>query len=132
MQSRYVTIGAVSGFLAVGAGAFGAHVLEGYVTQDLLEAFEVGARYHLAHSLAMVLVGSLAPRISAMVSGRLFLSGTLVFSGSLYILAISGVRAWGAVTPLGGVLLLLGWAALAKAGWSAPGLRGGQESEGRT
>lgn len=116
-MSRTFTIsGALSAFLAVLAGAFGAHVLRSRLPTDMLAAFETGARYHLYHSLALFVVAwawSQWPKPLVRVSGWLFLAGTVVFSGSLYILALTGVTWWGAVTPVGGVLLLAGWATLA-------------------
>ena len=112
-----VALGAVSGFLAVALGAFGAHALRERVTPDLLAVFETGARYHLVHAVLIVALGFAEARLPAVrVSALLFLAGTFVFSGSLYLLALTGVRAWGAVTPIGGLLLLAGWAWLA---WAA-------------
>ncbi len=117
--------GGISGFLAVAAGAFGAHGLEERVAPDLLAVFETGARYHLVHALALCAVASLASRAPAgavRVAGWSFLAGTVLFSGSLYALVLTGIRSLGAVTPFGGVALLAGWAALAVAGWrSRPG-----------
>jgi uncharacterized membrane protein YgdD (TMEM256/DUF423 family) len=112
-----VALGAISGFLAVLLGAFGAHALRDRITPDLLQAFETGARYHLVHAVLVVALGFVEARLPAVrLSAILFLSGTLLFSGSLYLLAITGVRSWGAVTPLGGLLFLAGWAWLA---WAA-------------
>ena len=112
-----VALGALSAFLAVALGAFGAHALRDRLAPDLLAVFETGARYHLVHAVAIVVVGFAEARLPAVrVSGILFLVGTLLFSGSLYALALTGVRAWGAVTPLGGLAFLVGWAWLA---WAA-------------
>jgi len=112
-----VALGALSAFLAVALGAFGAHALRDRLAPDLLAVFETGARYHLVHALAIVVVGFAEARLPAVrVSGILFLVGTLLFSGSLYALALTGVRAFGAVTPLGGLAFLVGWAWLA---WAA-------------
>jgi uncharacterized membrane protein YgdD (TMEM256/DUF423 family) len=112
-----VALGALSAFLAVAFGAFGAHALRDRLAPDLLAAFETGARYHLVHAVAIVVVGFAEARLPAVrVSGILFLVGTLLFSGSLYLLALTGVRAWGAVTPLGGLAFLAAWAWLA---WAA-------------
>ena len=117
--------GGISGFLAVAAGAFGAHGLRERVPAELLAVFETGARYHLVHALALCAVASLAGRAPAgavAVAGWSFVAGTVLFSGSLYALVLTGVRGLGAVTPFGGVALLVGWAALAVAGWrSRPG-----------
>ena len=112
-----VALGALSAFLAVALGAFGAHALRDRLAPDLLAVFETGARYHLVHAVAIVVVGFAEARLPAVrVSGVLFLIGTLLFSGSLYALALTGVRGWGAVTPLGGLAFLVGWAWLA---WAA-------------
>lgn len=107
---------AVSGFLAVALGAFGAHGLESRLAPDLMEIFETGVRYHLAHALAMLAAAWAHDRSgarSALLAGWGFGLGTVVFSGSLYILAVTGQRWLGAITPLGGLLLLGGWVALA-------------------
>ncbi|HUB06875.1 MAG TPA: DUF423 domain-containing protein [Myxococcales bacterium] len=120
MMSPFLTLGALSGFLAVGAGAFGAHALKARLAPDLLAIFETGARYQMYHALALVLVALVqvkaAPSALLAWSGWLFVAGTVLFSGSLYVLALSGVRWWGAVTPLGGLAFLAGWALLAAAG----------------
>ncbi len=121
----WLVVGALSGLVSVAAGAFGAHALKQRLPPDLLAIFETGARYQMYHALALVLVGVLASRSE--LPGRLaaplqlagggFLVGTLLFSGSLYVLALSGQRWLGAITPLGGLAFLAGWLALAWAGW---------------
>lgn len=119
----WIVFGAVFGFLGVAAGAFGAHALRAQLTERYLEAYQTGVRYHLVHALALLLLGALAPRLlpwARRTAGNAFVIGTLIFSGSLYLLAITGVRWFGMITPVGGVALLVGWAALA---WGA--LRGG-------
>lgn len=111
-------LGGVFGFLGVLAGAFGAHALRGTLPPDLLAVFETGARYQLAHAVALLAVAALGPRLAGRalaITGWAFTAGILVFSGSLYALALTGVRAWGAVTPLGGLCFLAGWAVLAAA-----------------
>lgn len=108
--------GACSGLVATLAGAFGAHVLRARLPTDLLQAFETGARYHMYHALALFVVAWAVtqwPTKLIRLSGWLFLAGTVMFSGSLYLLALTGQTWWGAVTPVGGMLLLGGWAALA-------------------
>lgn len=119
MLRTFVLLGAVNGFLAVALGAFGAHGLRDRVTPPLVAVWETGAQYHLAHALALVLVGLLSAQLRAAkivgAAGWLFAAGIVVFSGSLYALALSGVRALGAITPLGGICFLLGWALLALA-----------------
>lgn len=118
MDRRFLLLGAFSGFLAVAAGAFGAHALRQTLPPDLLAVFETGARYQMYHALALVLVASLrggaSERLLA-VAGYLFVAGTLLFSGSLYLLALTGTRWWGAVTPVGGVCFLAGWVCLGMA-----------------
>lgn len=116
MVAGWFAAGAVLSGLGVLVGAFGAHGLRDRVTADMLAVFETGVRYHLIHGLAVLAVAWAAsrwPNAWIGAAGWLFAAGIVVFSGSLYILAISGVRWWGAVTPIGGVCFLAGWAALA-------------------
>lgn len=120
MSRTFWAIGALLAFLAVAAGAFGAHTLRGRLEPDLLAVFETGARYHMYHSLALLLSAWAAarwPGLASRAAGWLFVAGILVFSGSLYLLALTGTRWLGAVTPLGGLAFLLGWLALGWAGW---------------
>jgi uncharacterized membrane protein YgdD (TMEM256/DUF423 family) len=122
-ERLFATLGALSGFIAVGAGAFGAHALRTRLTPDLLAVFETGARYQMYHALALVAaawVVSRWPGSLAVWAGWLFLAGTIVFSGSLYTLALSGVRWLGVITPLGGLCFLAGWLCLALAAARAP------------
>jgi uncharacterized membrane protein YgdD (TMEM256/DUF423 family) len=112
----FARLGALSALLAVAAGAFGAHALRDRLAPDLLTVFETGARYQMYHALALILTGLELERSDARAlraAGWLFVAGTLVFSGSLYALALSGVRVLGAVTPLGGVAFMAGWVAFA-------------------
>ena len=116
-----IALGAISAFLGVGLGAFGAHGLRKRLSADMLTVFEIGVRYQLYHALAMLGAGAAAARLAPdalAAAGVLFVIGTLVFSGSLYVLALSGRKWLGAVTPLGGLALLVGWASLA---WAALG-----------
>lgn len=118
----WVRLGAVLLFLGVALGAFGAHALRGRLTAETLQIFETGVRYHFYHSLGLFAVGWLAethPSQWVTGAGLAFVLGVLVFSGSLYILAISGVRWWGAITPLGGFAFLVGWLLLAIASFRA-------------
>jgi uncharacterized membrane protein YgdD (TMEM256/DUF423 family) len=111
-----IGIGAISGFIGVAAGAFGAHALKARLPPDMLAVFEVGVRYQMYHALVMMLAGVLAlSRPSGMLNaaGLAMLAGTVVFSGSLYVLAMTGVRWLGAITPIGGVAFLVGWVLLA-------------------
>jgi len=119
MSALFTGIGALFGFVAVAAGAFGAHALHKRLPADLLAVFETGARYQMYHAVALLLVGLLAARAPSSLlnaAGWLFIAGVALFSGSLYVLALSGVRVLGAVTPFGGLCFLAGWALLA---WSA-------------
>jgi uncharacterized membrane protein YgdD (TMEM256/DUF423 family) len=118
MERTFLVLGALSGLMGVAAGAFGAHALKARLTPDLLVIFETGARYQMYHALALVAAAWAAgryPGAAAAWAGWLFVAGTVLFSGSLYALALTGVRGLGAVTPVGGVAFLAGWAALAAA-----------------
>lgn len=115
MERTFAFLGTVFAFLAVALGAFAAHALEARLEPRAIEVFETGARYQLAHALALLLLGLLLARWPGGLgiwAGWAFLAGIILFSGSLYVLALTGVRAWGAVTPLGGVSFLLGWVLL--------------------
>jgi uncharacterized membrane protein YgdD (TMEM256/DUF423 family) len=115
MDRLFLALGAGSAFISVAAGAFGAHALRARLAPDLLSIFETGARYQMYHALGLIAVAWAAGRWpGAMVhwAGWLFVAGTVVFSGSLYLLALSGARWLGAVTPLGGVAFLAGWLCL--------------------
>lgn len=127
MQARqtWLLAAAIFGFLGVALGAFGAHGLDSMLKdvdggERLRENFETGARYQMYHALALVGVALAAsrshPRL-ANVAGYAFLVGILIFSGSLYLLALTGEKWLGMVTPFGGVAFLVGWAALAIACW---------------
>lgn len=108
-------LGALFGLLAVAFGAFGAHALRERLEPDLLAIFETGARYQMFHALALLLVAALSDRLPprlAAAATLAFALGIVVFSGSLYALALTGVRALGAVTPLGGAAFLVGWGCL--------------------
>lgn len=110
-----VLVGAVYGFLGVAFGAFGAHALRSRLSAELLAVWKTAVEYQLYHALALVLVGLLAmqrPSIAITNAGICFALGTLVFSGSLYLLALTGMRWLGAITPIGGLLLLAAWALL--------------------
>jgi uncharacterized membrane protein YgdD (TMEM256/DUF423 family) len=120
MARTFLTLAAISGFLAVALGAFGAHGLRERVAPDLLAVFEVGVRYHMYHALALAIVAVALERWPAPLlewAGWCFVAGTVVFSGSLYVLVLSGTRWLGAITPFGGVAFLAGWVLLAVAAW---------------
>jgi uncharacterized membrane protein YgdD (TMEM256/DUF423 family) len=108
-------IGAIYGLLGVVAGAFGAHALRGQLSEEMLAIYRTAVEYQFWHALALLAVGLLARQAAGAwltASGVAFTLGVLVFSGSLYVLALSGIRVLGAVTPLGGVALIVGWACL--------------------
>jgi uncharacterized membrane protein YgdD (TMEM256/DUF423 family) len=120
MDSTFFVVGCLSALVAVAAGAFGAHSLREVVAPDLLPTFETGARYQMYHALALIVVSFAAvrwPGPATSLAGWLFIAGTLLFSGSLYLLVVTGLRWLGAITPLGGVAFIVGWASLAYAAW---------------
>ena len=115
MERTFLALGAISAAVSVAAGAFGAHALKARLSPDLLAVFETGARYEMYHALGLVAAGWAAARFGGPApawAGGLFLAGTVLFSGSLYALALTGVRGLGAVTPFGGVAFIAGWIAL--------------------
>jgi uncharacterized membrane protein YgdD (TMEM256/DUF423 family) len=115
MDRLFFGLGAASAFIAVAAGAFGAHALRARLSPELLAVFETGARYQMYHALGLIAVGWAVARWPGSLThwaGWLFVVGTLLFSGSLYALALSGLRWLGAITPLGGVAFLVGWLCL--------------------
>ena len=112
MERTFFSLGAVFAGLAVAAGAFGAHALRARVEPRLLEVFETAARYQMYHALALIAVAWASSRWPSSLintSGWLFVAGILLFSGSLYAMTFTGVRALGAITPFGGVCWILGW-----------------------
>ena len=121
MAKLFITLASLSGMLAVVFGAFGAHALKGKLDDQALKVFETAVQYHFYHTFALLVVGVLALNQPQTVllksSGWLFVIGILVFSGSLYLLSLTGVRWLGAITPLGGLALIAGWACLAATGW---------------
>jgi uncharacterized membrane protein YgdD (TMEM256/DUF423 family) len=113
MQRQFLILAGVFALLGVGLGAFGAHVLEGRLAEDMHQAFETGVRYHLGHALGL---GIVALSMGRFGSGRLLVwsaglmsAGIVLFSGSIYVMALSGFRSIAAVTPVGGVAFLLAW-----------------------
>jgi len=120
MERTFFALGAVLAGLGVGLGAFGAHALKARLSPDMLTVWETGVRYQLYHALGLLAVAwalTRWPGSAVQASGWLFVAGTLLFSGSLYALALSGVRGLGAVTPLGGAAWIAGWALLAWGAW---------------
>jgi uncharacterized membrane protein YgdD (TMEM256/DUF423 family) len=120
MARWWLLIGSVAGFLGVAGGAFGAHALKSRLSEAMLANFETGTRYLLAHAVALLVVGLLAGRSGVgdlMASGIGFSIGMLIFTGSLWTMALTDARWLGAITPIGGTALLVGWVALAVAAW---------------
>jgi len=116
MRKAFLLAAAILGFLSVGAGAFGAHALSERLSSADLSIFETAVRYQLVHALALGLVAALddgRPAPGLVRAGAAFGLGTLVFSGSLYVLVLTQVRWLGAITPVGGLALLAGWLFLA-------------------
>ncbi len=119
-SSSWLAIGSLVAAIGVGFGAFGAHTLKERLTPEMLAVFETGARYQLIHALALIAVGLASaqwPAARFNPAGWAFLIGIVLFSGSLYVLAISDVRVLGAVTPFGGVAFISGWLLFALAAW---------------
>jgi uncharacterized membrane protein YgdD (TMEM256/DUF423 family) len=117
MEKIFFLLGGLSAGLAVALGAFGSHALKNRLKPEDLATFETGVRYQIYHSLALLAAGLAAGKWTASIfpdaAGWLFLVGILLFSGSLYLLVITKQRAWGAITPLGGLAFIVGWICLA-------------------
>ena len=116
MDRTFLLIGAIEGFLGVAFGAFGAHGLRSRLSPEMLAVFETGVRYQMYHAFAVLIVAAAMGRIGdarlLTFAGWAFVGGTVLFSGSLYVLALTGITTLGAVTPFGGLLFLIGWGAL--------------------
>ena len=111
----WIVLGAIYGLLGVVAGALGAHALSAYLGADALGTFETAVRFQMYHALALLATGLLSDRWKSRLidlAGALFTTGVLLFCGSLYILAFTGVGLLGAVAPIGGAILIAGWTAL--------------------
>ena len=121
MANLFISLGALSGLLAVAFGAFGAHALRGRLDEYAMGVFETAVQYHFYHTLALLAVGLIAmhqPQTALLrSSGWLFVIGLLLFSGSLYCLSLTGIKWLGAITPLGGLAFIAGWGCLAAVGW---------------
>ena len=118
MDRTFLWIGALAAFIGVAFGAFGAHGLRGRLSPESLNVFETGVRYQMYHAFAIFVVAIALTRFggwSVRAAGWLFTLGIIVFSGSLYALALTGVRTFGAITPIGGLAFLIGWVCLAVA-----------------
>jgi uncharacterized membrane protein YgdD (TMEM256/DUF423 family) len=115
VHRTFFLIGALAGFIGVALGAFGAHGLRSRLSSEMLAVFETGVRYQMYHALALLLTAAAMARIDGwwvMTAGWCFVAGIVLFSGSLYALALTGVTTFGAVTPVGGLAFLAGWACL--------------------
>lgn len=122
MDRTFLLIGSLAGFIGVALGAFGAHALRGRLSPESLDVFETGVRYHMYHAFAILIVAVALARfdVSAVrAAGWLFTIGIVIFSGSLYALSLTGIRTFGAVTPIGGLAFLTAWALLAWAAFAA-------------
>jgi len=119
VERRFFACGAFFALVGVAAGAFGAHALKARLPPESLAVFDVGVRYQLVHALALFAAAwavSRWPGRAATAAGLLFVAGIVLFSGSLYVMALTGIRALGMVTPIGGVAFMGGWVCLA---WAA-------------
>ncbi|HYR02424.1 MAG: hypothetical protein H6Q51_482 [Deltaproteobacteria bacterium] len=119
MERRFLFLASLGGGLAVILGAFGAHGLKGRLDPAHLEVFDVAVRYHMYHALALLGLTALLSRRPAdrmlQTTGWLFLAGMVLFSGSLYLLTLTGIRALGMITPVGGLAFIAGWLSMALA-----------------
>ncbi|GIO89649.1 MULTISPECIES: DUF423 domain-containing protein [Paenibacillus] len=122
MRRTFIAWGSVLMALSVAIGAFGAHMLEGKISADELAVYETGVHYHMIHGIAVLIAGILAGALGESRklywAGTLFIAGVIIFSGSLYVLSISGAKWLGAITPIGGVSFIVGWIMLLSAALS--------------
>jgi len=118
-MNKYAKIGALAAMLSVALGAFGAHLLKDRLTEDALDVYQTGVQYQMFHAVGILLIALLIDRLPSQKltvwAARLLTIGIVLFSGSLYALALSGVKVLGAITPLGGVAFIAGWICLALA-----------------
>lgn len=123
MNERLLILaGAINMFIAVAAGAFGAHGLKKILSADMLSIWQTAVTYQIAHALGLLAIALLMPRLQSGLSawaGMLMLAGIVIFSGSLYALALTGIRVLGAITPIGGAAFLLAWGLLAAAAYQS-------------
>lgn len=122
LHKGLLVVGALLGFIGVALGAFGAHALKDKMAPHLLNILEIGVRYQLFHALLIVVLSGLASVFNPQWmagAGWLIVLGVVLFSGSLYLLALTGIKQWGAVTPVGGVTLLAGWICIVVGAWKS-------------
>jgi len=122
MERVFFVLGALSAFIGVAAGAFGTHGLKIRMSAEMLSVFEVGVRYQMYHAFALIIaawVQAKWPSSIVTTGGWFFVIGTIFFSGSLYLMSVTGVRWLGAITPLGGLAFLAGWVCIAWGAWRA-------------
>ena len=122
MVKLFIVIGSLSALAGVALGAFAAHMLKSKLTPELFNVFEVGVRYHLIHALGIFVVAWVMahlPDANVSLAGWLFVGGITIFSGSLYVLSLTGARWLGALTPVGGLCFLAGWGWLAWRAWKS-------------
>lgn len=121
MQRRWMALGAILTMLSVAIGAFGAHMLKDKIGASAIATYETGVQYHMIHALALLIVGLTAGQLGASTklqwAARLLFTGIIIFSGSLYVLSISGIKILGAITPIGGVSFIAGWLLFAMDVW---------------
>lgn len=124
MDRLFLALGSLAGFVAVAMGAFGTHALRARLSPDQIRIWETANHYLLAHALALVAVALVATRFARgpwAAAGGCFAVGSLFFSGSLYLLVLTGTRPLGMITPIGGLLLLIGWVLMAVVAWKGTG-----------
>ncbi|PZT54336.1 DUF423 domain-containing protein [Paenibacillus silvae] len=113
MQRKWMMFGAILTMLSVGIGAFGAHMLKDKIGASAIATYETGVQYHMIHALGLLIIGLTAGQIGESLklkwAARLLFTGIIIFSGSLYVLSISGIKILGAITPIGGVAFIIGW-----------------------
>ncbi|CAI6020973.1 hypothetical protein PAECIP112173_00250 [Paenibacillus sp. JJ-100] len=121
MQRRWMMVGAILTMLSVAIGAFGAHMLKDRIGASAIATYETGVQYHMIHALGLLIIGLTAGQLGASMklrwAARLLFAGIIIFSGSLYILSISGIKILGAITPIGGVAFIIGWLLFALDVW---------------
>jgi len=121
MQRKWMMLGAVLTMLSVAIGAFGAHMLKEKIGADAIAVYETGVQYHMIHAIGLLIIGltagQLGPSTKLKWAARLLFIGIIIFSGSLYVLSISGIKILGAITPIGGVAFIVGWLLLAIDVW---------------